>query len=100
MFQIQPSPSFELPGKDIPPITTTTTTTVSSVTNVPLPFQATTSNTTTAIEPEREAPSTEPSEMETFDVELIKDQQGLGITIAGYVCNEKCKYLLQTFSII
>jgi len=25
-------------------------------------------------------------EMETFEVELVKDQQGLGITIAGYVC--------------
>ncbi|XP_017461578.1 PREDICTED: LOW QUALITY PROTEIN: patj homolog, partial [Rhagoletis zephyria] len=96
-LNIQPSPSFELPGKDIPPITTTTTTTVSSVTNVPLPFQATTSNTTTAIEPEREAPSTEPSEMETFDVELIKDQQGLGITIAGYVCNEKSEEISGIF---
>lgn len=27
-------------------------------------------------------------EMETFEVELIKDQQGLGITIAGYVCEK------------
>lgn len=30
-------------------------------------------------------------EMETFEIELEKDQQGLGITIAGYVC-EKGKY--------
>lgn len=28
------------------------------------------------------------AEMETFEVELIKDQQGLGITIAGYVCEK------------
>lgn len=28
------------------------------------------------------------SEIETFEVELIKDQQGLGITIAGYVCEK------------
>ncbi|CAG2102660.1 unnamed protein product, partial [Medioppia subpectinata] len=28
-------------------------------------------------------------EMETFEVELIKDQQGLGITIAGYVCEKE-----------
>ena len=28
------------------------------------------------------------SEMEMFDVELVKDQQGLGITIAGYVCEK------------
>ncbi|XP_022238928.1 patj homolog isoform X2 [Limulus polyphemus] len=28
-------------------------------------------------------------EMETFEVDLIKDQQGLGITIAGYVCEEE-----------
>lgn len=27
-------------------------------------------------------------EMETFEVELVKDQQGLGITIAGYVCEK------------
>lgn len=26
--------------------------------------------------------------METFEVELVKDQQGLGITIAGYVCEK------------
>lgn len=35
-------------------------------------------------------PIAEP-EMETFEVELVKDQQGLGITIAGYVC-EKGKF--------
>lgn len=29
-----------------------------------------------------------PNEMETFEVELVKDQQGLGITIAGYVCEK------------
>ncbi|XP_076347110.1 patj homolog isoform X2 [Tachypleus tridentatus] len=28
-------------------------------------------------------------EMETFEVDLTKDQQGLGITIAGYVCEEE-----------
>lgn len=28
-------------------------------------------------------------EMETFEVELIKDQKGLGITIAGYVCEKE-----------
>ncbi|XP_015791818.1 multiple PDZ domain protein isoform X2 [Tetranychus urticae] len=28
-------------------------------------------------------------EMETFEVELVKDQQGLGITIAGYVCEKE-----------
>ncbi|KPM04202.1 hypothetical protein QR98_0026450, partial [Sarcoptes scabiei] len=28
------------------------------------------------------------TDMRTFDVELIKDQQGLGITIAGYVCEK------------
>lgn len=28
------------------------------------------------------------AEMETFEVELVKDQQGLGITIAGYVCEK------------
>ncbi|RWS15874.1 patj-like protein [Dinothrombium tinctorium] len=28
-------------------------------------------------------------EMETFEVELTKDQQGLGITIAGYVCEKE-----------
>lgn len=27
-------------------------------------------------------------EMETIEVELVKDQQGLGITIAGYVCEK------------
>lgn len=27
-------------------------------------------------------------EMETYEVELVKDQQGLGITIAGYVCEK------------
>ncbi|KAK8777544.1 hypothetical protein V5799_029111 [Amblyomma americanum] len=27
-------------------------------------------------------------ETETFEVELVKDQQGLGITIAGYVCEK------------
>ncbi|XP_022238826.1 uncharacterized protein LOC106457273 isoform X3 [Limulus polyphemus] len=27
--------------------------------------------------------------METFEVDLTKDQQGLGITIAGYVCEEE-----------
>ena len=32
-------------------------------------------------------------EMETFHVELRKDKMGLGITIAGYVC-EKGKYIL------
>ena len=36
-------------------------------------------------EMEKESPSTE---METFEVELVKDQQGLGITIAGYVCEK------------
>lgn len=30
-------------------------------------------------------------EMETIDVEVTKDHQGLGITIAGYVC-ERGKY--------
>lgn len=34
-----------------------------------------------------DAPTPVP-EMETFDVELVKDQQGLGITIAGYVCEK------------
>ncbi|XP_071039505.1 multiple PDZ domain protein isoform X3 [Parasteatoda tepidariorum] len=28
-------------------------------------------------------------EMETFEVELVKDQQGLGVTIAGYVCEKE-----------
>ncbi|XP_022239967.1 multiple PDZ domain protein-like isoform X3 [Limulus polyphemus] len=28
-------------------------------------------------------------EMETFEVELTKDQQGLGVTIAGYVCEKE-----------
>lgn len=28
------------------------------------------------------------ADMHTFEVELIKDQQGLGITIAGYVCEK------------
>lgn len=28
------------------------------------------------------------AEMETFNVELVKDQHGLGITIAGYVCEK------------
>ncbi|KAG8185100.1 hypothetical protein JTE90_029710 [Oedothorax gibbosus] len=28
-------------------------------------------------------------EMDTFEVELVKDQQGLGITIAGYVCEKE-----------
>ncbi|XP_074598985.1 multiple PDZ domain protein-like isoform X2 [Brevipalpus obovatus] len=28
-------------------------------------------------------------EMETYDVELVKNQQGLGITIAGYVCEKE-----------
>ena len=28
-------------------------------------------------------------EMETFEVELVKDHQGLGITIAGYVCEKE-----------
>jgi hypothetical protein len=27
-------------------------------------------------------------EMDTFDVELVKDAHGLGITIAGYVCEK------------
>lgn len=31
----------------------------------------------------------EEPEMETFEVELVKDQQGLGITIAGYVCEKE-----------
>ncbi|XP_076341271.1 patj homolog isoform X2 [Tachypleus tridentatus] len=31
----------------------------------------------------------DPPEMETYEVDLIKDQQGLGITIAGYVCEEE-----------
>lgn len=30
----------------------------------------------------------EEPEMETFDVTLVKDHQGLGITIAGYVCEK------------
>lgn len=30
--------------------------------------------------------------METFQVQLVKDHQGLGITIAGYVCEKgKCQ---------
>ena len=34
-------------------------------------------------------------EMDTFEVELVKDQQGLGITIAGYVCEKgKCTHFL------
>jgi hypothetical protein len=37
----------------------------------------------------------EEAEMETFDVTLVKDRQGLGITIAGYVC-EKGKMLCHT----
>ncbi|KAL1449288.1 hypothetical protein WDU94_000495 [Cyamophila willieti] len=28
-------------------------------------------------------------EMETFTVDLVKDSQGLGITIAGYVCEKE-----------
>jgi hypothetical protein len=44
-------------------------------------------------------PSLEPSiekilpEMDCFEVELMKDQQGLGITIAGYVCEKGIKDL-------
>jgi hypothetical protein len=33
-------------------------------------------------------------EMETFEVELVKDQQGLGITIAGYVCEKGNPFIL------
>lgn len=35
-------------------------------------------------------PAQEPEEpeMDTFDVTLVKDHQGLGITIAGYVCEK------------
>mgnify|MGYP002712448440 CR=1 FL=1 len=33
-------------------------------------------------------PKFQSDQMETFEVELIKDQQGLGITIAGYVCEK------------
>lgn len=33
-------------------------------------------------------PDENQAEMETFEVELVKDQQGLGITIAGYVCEK------------
>lgn len=36
-------------------------------------------------------------EMEAFDVMLVKDHQGLGITIAGYVC-EKGKFCLNHVS--
>lgn len=48
------------------------------------------------------APNTvvELPEMETFEVELVKDQQGLGITIAGYVCergNYSFKLMLPLF---
>ena len=35
------------------------------------------------------APTTEMPEMETLDVELTKDAQGLGITIAGYTCERE-----------
>ena len=38
-------------------------------------------------------------EMETFEVELIKDQQGLGITIAGYVC-EKGLFISLIFNLM
>lgn len=37
-------------------------------------------------------------EMETFEVELVKDQQGLGITIAGYVC-EKGRNVFSSFPV-
>ena len=39
------------------------------------------------------------AEMETFQVELVKDQQGLGITIAGYVC-EKGDFFLFSPSLL
>ena len=32
--------------------------------------------------------------MKTFEVELIKDRQGLGITIAGYVCEKGMHFKL------
>lgn len=39
------------------------------------------------------AEETQQPEMETFDVTLVKDHQGLGITIAGYVCEKgKCLF--------
>lgn len=41
-------------------------------------------------------PKFQSDQMETFEVELIKDQQGLGITIAGYVC-EKGMYIEKFF---
>lgn len=38
-------------------------------------------------------------EMETFEVELVKDQQGLGITIAGYVCEKgRCLFFFLSYS--
>lgn len=33
-------------------------------------------------------PQTQLPEMEKFNVEIQKDSQGLGITIAGYVCEK------------
>ena len=45
---------------------------------------------------EKESTSSETSEMETFEVELVKDKQGLGITIAGYVCEKGNAYYFCT----
>ena len=36
-----------------------------------------------------------PPEVENFEVELRKDSQGLGITIAGYVC-ERGNFTIET----
>lgn len=38
--------------------------------------------------------------METFEVELVKDQQGLGITIAGYVCEKGAADMSVSFSLV
>lgn len=39
-------------------------------------------------------PQTQLPEMETFSVEIQKDSHGLGITIAGYVCEKGNKLLV------
>ena len=73
-MQLQPSPAFDLDTKEINAQVNTSPPIIDSIN--PL---------SSFSEIDKEPNSTE---METFEVELVKDQQGLGITIAGYVCEK------------
>lgn len=72
-----------------------TTTADTNVTISPSPATELANPLSSFSELEKESISSETSEMETFEVELVKDKFGIGITIAGYV-SQTGEYLLQS----